>query len=92
MKPPIVRFLTKIAHPNISRHGDVGIDIIINNWSVALTLSKLLISLQSLLTDPFTEICMEPELGRMYENERPKFEALARRWTWKYAMYEVMFP
>uniref|UniRef100_A0A8W7Q090 F-box domain-containing protein n=1 Tax=Anopheles coluzzii TaxID=1518534 RepID=A0A8W7Q090_ANOCL len=92
MLPPQVRFLTKIVHPNVSRHGDVGIDIIQHNWSLALTISKLLLSVQSLLTDPFTQICMEPELGRMYENDRPKFEALARRWTWKYAMYEVLPP
>ncbi|XP_001845910.2 uncharacterized protein LOC6035786 [Culex quinquefasciatus] len=92
MLPPQVRFLTKIVHPNVSRHGDVGIDIIQHNWSLALTISKLLLSVQSLLTDPFTQICMEPELGRMYEADRPKFEALARRWTWKYAMYEVLPP
>lgn len=35
---------------------------------------------------------MEPALGRMYETERTKFEALARSWTWKYAMYEVLPP
>lgn len=56
MSPPIVRFLTKIIHPNVSRHGDVGIDIIQHNWSLALTISKLLLSVQSLLTDPFTEV------------------------------------
>lgn len=56
MSPPIVRFLTKIVHPNVSRHGDVGIDIIQHNWSLALTISKLLLSVQSLLTDPFTEV------------------------------------
>lgn len=56
MCPPIVRFLTKIVHPNVSRHGDVGIDIIQHNWSLALTISKLLLSVQSLLTDPFTEV------------------------------------
>lgn len=92
MFPPQVRFITKIIHPNVSRHGDVGIDIIRHNWSLALTISKLLLSVQSLLTDPFTEICMESELGKMYENERPKFEALARSWTWKYAMLEVLPP
>ncbi|XP_031623155.1 uncharacterized protein LOC116340684 [Contarinia nasturtii] len=90
MHPPIVRFLTKIIHPNVSRHGDVGIDIIQHNWSLALTISKLLLSVQSLLTDPFTEICMEPELGRLYEQDRSRFEALARRFTWKYAMQEVI--
>ena len=56
MLPPKVRFLTKILHPNVSRHGDVGIDIIQHNWSIALTVSKVLLSLQSLLTDPFTEV------------------------------------
>lgn len=29
---------------------------------------------------------MEPELGRLYEHDRPKFDALARHWTKKYAM------
>lgn len=56
MLPPTVRFLTKIVHPNVSRHGDVGVDIIQHNWSLALTISKLLLSVQSLLTDPFTEV------------------------------------
>ncbi|XP_055917614.1 uncharacterized protein LOC129949917 [Eupeodes corollae] len=92
MIPPTVRFLTKILHPNVSRHGDVGIDIIQHNWSLALTVSKLLLSVQSLLTDPFTEVCMEPQLGHMYEHDRRRFENLARSWTWKYAMFEVIPP
>lgn len=33
---------------------------------------------------------MEPELGRLYEQDRPRFEALARRFTYKYAMFEVI--
>lgn len=35
---------------------------------------------------------MEPEVGHLYEHERPKFEALARSWTSKYAMLEIMPP
>ncbi|XP_036329618.1 uncharacterized protein LOC118741751 [Rhagoletis pomonella] len=92
MIPPTVRFLTKILHPNVSRHGDVGIDIFQHNWSLALNVSKILLSVQSLLTDPYTEICMEPELGYMYEHNRARFENLARSWTWKYAMFELMPP
>ena len=41
MRPPKVRFITKIFHPNISRHGDVGLDSIHHNWSLALTISKV---------------------------------------------------
>ncbi|XP_052854001.1 uncharacterized protein LOC128263211 [Drosophila gunungcola] len=90
MTPPTVRFLTKILHPNVSRHGDVGIDIFQqHNWSLALNVAKVLLSVQSLLTDPYTEVCMEPELGYIYEHERDRFEQLVRSWTWKYAMFEL---
>ncbi|EZA59477.1 hypothetical protein DMN91_010871 [Ooceraea biroi] len=92
MCPPVVRFLTKILHPNVSRHGDVGIDSIHHNWSLALTISKVLISVQSLLTDPYCQVCMEPELGEMYMNDREKFEEVARAWTWRYAMHDVVTP
>ncbi|XP_076670205.1 modifier of rpr and grim, ubiquitously expressed isoform X1 [Andrena cerasifolii] len=92
LSPPIVRFLTKILHPNVSRHGDVGIDTFHHNWSLALTLSKVLISVQSLLTDPYCQVCMEPEVGEMYLNDRERFDEIARAWTWKYAMHDVMTP
>ncbi|XP_014238394.1 uncharacterized protein LOC106660075 [Trichogramma pretiosum] len=87
MRPPVVRFLTKILHPNVSRHGDVGIDSIHHNWSLALTISKVLISVQSLLTDPYCQVCMEPELGEMYMNDRTRFEQIARAWTRRYATH-----
>nr|CAD7257356.1 unnamed protein product [Timema shepardi] len=92
MCPPIVRFLTRIFHPNVSRHGDVGIDSIHHNWSLALTISKVLISLQSLLTDPYCEVCMEPEVGELYLNDRDTFEDVARTWTWRYAMHDALGP
>ncbi|XP_058796697.1 uncharacterized protein LOC131667355 isoform X2 [Phymastichus coffea] len=90
MRPPVVRFLTKILHPNVSRHGDVGIDSIHHNWSLALTISKVLISVQSLLTDPYCQVCMESELGDMYMNDRTRFEEIARAWTLKYAMHNLI--
>lgn len=90
MSPPHVRFLTRIIHPNVSRHGDVGIDIIQHNWSISITISKLLLSVQSLLTDPCPDPCMETEIGRLYKHENEKFNALAKRWTWKYAMKEIL--
>ncbi|XP_068620303.1 uncharacterized protein morgue [Battus philenor] len=90
MNPPLVRFLTRILHPNVSRHGDVGIDSVQHNWSLALTVSKVLISVQSLLTDPYTTVCMEPEVGEMYVRDRARFESLARQWTWRYAMHDIL--
>jgi ubiquitin-protein ligase len=90
LDPPIVRFITKIFHPNVSRHGDIGIDSIHHNWSLALTISKLLISIQSLLTDPFCDVCMEPEIGNMYLKNRKAFEEQAKLWTAHHAMHDML--
>ncbi|KAF2366910.1 Ubiquitin-conjugating enzyme E2 [Trinorchestia longiramus] len=90
--PPVVRFLTKIFHPNVSCHGDIGIDSIQHNWSLALTISKVLISIQSLLTDPYTKVCMDPRAGALYDFDRVKFDVIAREWTWRYAMVDTLQP
>ena len=92
MRPPVVRFITKIFHPNISCHGDVGLDSIHHNWSLALTISKVLISIQSLLTDPFCYVCMAPEIGSLYQRNRNEFDRIAKLWTWKYAMHDFLMP
>lgn len=88
MNPPKVKFITRIFHPNVSRHGDVGLDCIQHDWSIALTLNKVLISVQSLLTDPYCMVCMEPSVGDLYVNNRYQFEEHARNWTRKYAILE----
>ncbi|KAG2004364.1 ubiquitin-conjugating enzyme E2 [Coprinopsis cinerea AmutBmut pab1-1] len=49
---PKAMFKTKIYHMNISESGNICIDILKNNWSPALSLFKLMLSLSSLLTDP----------------------------------------
>lgn len=90
MRPPKVWFITRIFHPNISRHGDVGLDSIQHNWSLALTISKVLISIQSLLTDPHCGVCMEPIIGKMFCSQRTQFDRIARLCTWKYAMHDYV--
>jgi ubiquitin-conjugating enzyme E2 D/E len=56
LRPPIVRFITRIFHPNVSRHGDIGLDCIRHNWTVALSINTLLLSIQSVFTDPYTNV------------------------------------
>ncbi|KAK4514474.1 uncharacterized protein ATC70_002071 [Mucor velutinosus] len=80
-KPPKVVFRTRIYHCNINSQGAICLDILKDNWSPALTISKVLLSICSLLTDANPHDPLVGSIAIEYLNNREEHDSQAREWT-----------
>lgn len=85
MTAPKVRFLTKIYHPNIDRLGRICLDVLKNNWSPALQIRTILLSIQALLSSPNPDDPLANEVAEEWKRDEDNAKEKAKEWTQTYA-------
>lgn len=72
-KPPSVKFISEMFHPNVYASGEICLDILQNRWSPTYDVSSILTSIQSLLNDPNIGSPANVEAANLYKDHRSQY-------------------
>ncbi|XP_051938386.1 ubiquitin conjugating enzyme E2 A, like isoform X2 [Hippocampus zosterae] len=73
-KPPTVRFVSKMFHPNVYADGSICLDILQNRWSPTYDVSSILTSIQSLLNEPNPNSPANSLAAQLYQENKREYE------------------
>ncbi|KAJ4402862.1 Ubiquitin-conjugating enzyme E2 2 [Didymella pomorum] len=77
-KPPGVKFISQMFHPNVYGTGELCLDILQNRWSPTYDVAAILTSIQSLLNDPNTSSPANVEASNLYKENRKEYTKRVR--------------
>ncbi|OZC09103.1 unnamed protein product [Onchocerca ochengi] len=73
-KPPTVKFVSKMFHPNVYADGSICLDILQNRWSPTYDVAAILTSIQSLLDEPNPNSPANSLAAQLYQENRREYE------------------
>ena len=72
-KPPVVKFVSKMFHPNVYNDGSICMDILQTRWSPTYDVAAILTSIQSLLDEPNPNSPANALAGQLYTENRNEY-------------------
>jgi ubiquitin-conjugating enzyme E2 A len=79
LKPPSVKFISNIFHPNVYKDGKICVDILQSEWTPTLKISTVLLSIRSLLMDPNPRSPANPEAAKLFTKDINQFNEYVRK-------------
>ncbi|EIE20518.1 hypothetical protein COCSUDRAFT_30660 [Coccomyxa subellipsoidea C-169] len=79
--PPKGWFLTKLFHPNVSKEGDICVNVLKRDWKEDMGLRHVLVIVRCLLIEPFPESALNEEAGKLLLENYEDFAKHARLMT-----------
>lgn len=93
LKPPRVRFITRIYHPNIDAQGRICLDSLNmppkGAWKPSLNIATLLSTVQCLMSEPNADDGLMADITEQFRQQPGVFRRTAAEWTAKYAKGET---
>ncbi|EFA79905.1 hypothetical protein PPL_06725 [Heterostelium album PN500] len=78
-QPPKIKFVTPIFHPNVYADGAICLDILTNKWSPVYSVSSILTSIQSLLSDENPNSPANPEAANLFIKDKKEYRKRVRQ-------------
>ncbi|KAJ1569376.1 hypothetical protein HK096_003304 [Nowakowskiella sp. JEL0078] len=84
-KPPKVKFLTKIYHPNIDEDGSICMGLLKTDvWKPSTKIADVLLALSFLLEQPVPEDALNTTIAEEYRSNYAQFVKTAKEWVNRY--------
>ncbi|KAI8903772.1 ubiquitin-conjugating enzyme/RWD-like protein [Gorgonomyces haynaldii] len=84
-KPPNIKFVTRIYHPNIDESGAICLGLLKSDaWKPSTSILTVLSSLVSLLAEPNPADPLETRIAEIYQSDRKQFDRTVKEWIKRY--------
>jgi ubiquitin-protein ligase len=85
-RPPFIRYLTQIYHPNVkSDTGEICASLINDEWGPTLNVRTCIDIVKNMMKDPSSDNPLEESIAVILRDKPSEFEKTAKKWTKDFA-------